>query len=314
MKYLNEFLITGGSGMVGKSFLQKIPDAIYVSSKDCDLRDPNQVSHLFEQHRPRFVIHLAAKVGGVMANMNNLGSFYYDNVMINTNVLESARIFETQKVLSCLSTCIYPDKVVYPLTENQIHNGAPHESNFSYAYTKRMIEIQSKAYNIQYGCNFICMAPNNLFGQFDNFNLEDSHVVPATIRKIYEAKLNNTRAEFWGDGTPLREFTYSKDIPEISLFLLRDYNSPNVINVGNSHEVSIKYIVDKVKEYFDYDGEVFWDKTKPMGQFRKPSSNQKLLDIGWKKESYTSLEKGLKETCEWFKMNYPNIRGIKNTK
>tara|TARA_R110002074_G_scaffold191886_2_gene357750 strand:+ start:123 stop:599 length:477 start_codon:yes stop_codon:yes gene_type:complete len=158
------------------------------------------------------------------------------------------------------------------------------------------------------------MAPNNLFGQFDNFNLEDSHVVPATIRKIYEAKLNNTRAEFWGDGTPLREFTYSKDIPEISLFLLRDYNSPNVINVGNSHEVSIKYIVDKVKEYFDYDGEVFWDKTKPMGQFRKPSSNQKLLDIGWKKESYTSLEKGLKETCEWFKMNYPNIRGIKNTK
>ena len=311
MKYLNDFLITGGSGMVGKSFLDKLPNAIYVSSKQYDLRDPIQANNMFEEYRPRFVIHLAARVGGVLANMNNLGSFYYDNVMINTNVLESARIFETEKLLSCLSTCIYPDQVTYPLTEDQIHNGAPHKSNFSYAYTKRMIEIQSKAYKEQYGCNFISMAPNNLFGQYDNFSLEGSHVIPAMIRKIYEAKLNNTRAEFWGDGTPLREFTYSKDIPDISLFLLDKYDSPDVINVGNSHEVSIKYVVSKVQEYFNYDGEIFWDTTKPMGQFRKPSSNKKLLDLGWQEENYTSMEKGLKETCEWFIMNYPsNIRGI----
>lgn len=310
MKYLNDFLITGGSGMVGKSFLNKLPNAIYVSSKQHDLRDPVQANNMFEEYRPRFVIHLAARVGGVLANMNNLGSFYYDNVMMNTNVLESARIFETEKLISCLSTCIYPDQVTYPLTEDQIHNGAPHQSNYSYAYTKRMIEIQSKAYKEQYGCNFISMAPNNLFGQFDNFSLEGSHVIPAMIRKIYEAKLNNTRAEFWGDGTPLREFTYSKDIPDISLFLLDKYDSPDVINVGNSHEVSIKYVVSKVKEYFDFDGEIFWDTTKPMGQFRKPSSNKKLLDLGWKEEDYTSMEKGLKETCEWFIVNYPNIRGM----
>jgi GDP-L-fucose synthase len=310
MKYLNDFLITGGSGMVGKSFLNKLPNAIYVSSKQYDLRDPVQTNNMFEEYRPRFVIHLAARVGGVLANMNNLGSFYYDNVMINTNVLESARVFETEKLLSCLSTCIYPDQVTYPLTEDQIHNGAPHQSNFSYAYTKRMIEIQSKAYKEQYGCNFISMAPNNLFGQFDNFSLKGSHVIPAMIRKIYEAKLNNTRAEFWGDGTPLREFTYSKDIPDVSLFLLEKYNSPDVINVGNSHEVSIEYVVSKVQEYFDFDGEIFWDTTKPMGQFRKPSSNKKLLDLGWKADDYTSMEKGLKETCEWFIMNYPNIRGM----
>jgi GDP-L-fucose synthase len=311
MKYLNDFLITGGSGMVGKSFLDKLPNAIYVSSKQYDLRDPIQANNMFEEYRPRFVIHLAARVGGVLANMNNLGSFYYDNVMINTNVLESARIFETEKLLSCLSTCIYPDKVTYPLTEDQIHNGTPHQSNFSYAYTKRMIEIQSKAYKAQYGCNFISMAPNNLFGQFDNFSLEGSHVIPAMIRKIYEAKLNNTRAEFWGDGTPLREFTYSQDIPDVALFLLEKYDSPDVINVGNSHEVSIKYAVSKVQEYFDFDGEIFWDTTKPMGQFRKPSSNKKLLDLGWQEENYTSMEKGLKETCEWFIMNYPNnIRGV----
>lgn len=311
MKYLNDFLITGGTGMVGKGFLDKLPNAIYVSSKQYDLRDPVQTNNMFEEYRPRFVIHLAAKVGGVLANMNNLGSFYYDNVMINTNVLESARIFEVEKLLSCLSTCIYPDQVKYPLTEDQIHNGSPHESNFSYAYTKRMIEIQSKAYKQQYGCNFISMAPNNLFGKSDNFSLEGSHVIPAMIRKIYEAKLNNTRAEFWGDGTPLREFTYYKDIPDISLFLLEKYDSPDVINVGNSHEVSIRYAVGKVQEYFDYDGEIFWNRTKPMGQFRKPSSNKKLLDLGWKEENYTSMEKGLKETCEWFIMNYPNnIRGI----
>ena len=269
MKYLNDFLITGGTGMVGKSFLDKLPNAIYISSKQYDLRDPVQTNNMFEEYRPRFVIHLAARVGGVLANMNNLGSFYYDNVMINTNVLESARIFETEKLLSCLSTCIYPDKVTYPLT-----------------------------------------APNNLFGQFDNFSLEGSHVIPAMIRKIYEAKLNNTRAEFWGDGTPLREFTYSKDIPDVSLFLLEKYDSPDVINVGNSHEVSIEYVVSKVQEYFDFDGEIFWDTTKPMGQFRKPSSNEKLLDLGWKAEDYTSMEKGLKETCEWFIINYPNIRGM----
>ena len=296
--------------MVGKSFLNKIPNAIYVSSSQYDLRDPVQTSNMFEEYRPRFVIHLAARVGGVLANMNNLGSFYYDNVMINTNVLESARVFETEKLLSCLSTCIYPDQVTYPLTEEQIHNGTPHQSNFSYAYSKRMIEIQSKAYNEQYGCNFISMAPNNLFGKYDNFSLEGSHVIPAIIRKIYEAKINNTRAEFWGDGTPLREFTYSNDIPDVSLFLLEKYNSPDVINVGNCNEVSIKFAVNKVKEYFDYDGEIYWDTTKPMGQFRKPSSNKKLLDLGWQESNYTSMEKGLKETCEWFIMNYPNIRGI----
>jgi len=311
MKYLNDFLITGGSGMVGKSFLDKLPNAIYISSEQYDLRDPVQASNMFEEYRPRFVIHLAARVGGVLANMNNLGSFYYDNVMMNTNVLESARIFETEKLISCLSTCIYPDQVTYPLTEDQIHNGAPHQSNYSYAYTKRMIEIQSRAYKEQYGCNFISMAPNNLFGQFDNFSLEGSHVIPAMIRKIYEAKLNNTRAEFWGDGTPLREFTYSQDIPDVALFLLEKYDSPDVINVGNSHEVSIKYAVSKVQEYFDFGGEIFWDTTKPMGQFRKPSSNKKLLDLGWQEENYTSMEKGLKETCEWFIMNYPNnIRGV----
>lgn len=310
MKYLNEFLITGGSGMVGNSFKKVLPDAIYVSSKDCNLTSQEETSDLFLKHKPKYVIHLAARVGGVMANMNNLGSFYYDNVMMNTNVLECSRVHGVKKLISCLSTCIYPDKVEYPLSEDKIHLGPPHQSNYSYAYTKRMIEVQSRAYREQYGCDFICMSPNNLYGTHDNFDLENSHVIPAIIRKIYEAKLNNKKAIFWGDGTPLREFTYADDIPEISLYLLENYNNSSAINVGNTKEISIKQVVDMVARYFNFDGEILWDTTKPMGQIRKPSDNSKFISLGWSNNRYTKFEIGLKETCKWFTINYPNVRGV----
>lgn len=296
--------------MVGNSFKKVLPDAIYVSSEDCNLTSQQETSELFLKYKPKYVIHLAARVGGVMANMNNLGSFYYDNVMMNTNVLECSRVNGVKKLISCLSTCIYPDKVEYPLSEDKIHLGPPHQSNYSYAYTKRMIEVQSRAYREQYGCDFICMSPNNLYGTHDNFDLENSHVIPAIIRKIYEAKLNNKKAIFWGDGTPLREFTYSDDIPEISLYLLENYSNSSAINVGNTKEISIKQVVDMVANYFDFDGEVFWDTTKPMGQIRKPSDNNKFVSLGWNNDRYTKFEIGLKETCKWFTMNYPNVRGV----
>ena len=309
--YLNEYLITGGSGMVGKSFEKLLPDAVFISSGDYDLRKNSQVSEMFEKYKPQKVIHLASRVGGVLANMTHLGEFYYDNIMINTNVLENCRVHGVEKVISCLSTCIYPDKVIYPLTEEQIHNGPPHVSNYTYAYTQRMIEIQSKAYREQYGCNFICISPNNLFGKYDNFDLENSHVIPAIIRKIYDAKKENKGVTFWGDGSPLREFTYVDDIPEICLFLMDNYDSSDAINIGNTGEISIKEIVNKVSHYFNFDNEVQWDKSKPNGQFRKPSDNSKLLSLGWDESKYSNFDDSLDETCRWFEKNYPNIRGIK---
>jgi GDP-L-fucose synthase len=174
-----------------------------------------------------------------------------------------------------------------------------------------MVDVMSRAYRQQYGCNFITAIPNNLYGENDNFDLENSHVLPALIRKIWEAKINNQHSvEVWGDGSPLREFTYSEDIVKILIFLLENYNESEPINIGNTEEYSIKEVVQLLCELLNYDGKINWNINKPNGQYRKPSSNKKLLDLGWEKENYTSLKQGLKKTCDWFIINYPNVRGI----
>ena len=306
---MNNVLITGGSGMVGNAVKNILPDAIYVSSKDYNLLKEDQVENMFNTYRPEYVIHLAARVGGVKANHDNLGSFFIENCRMNVNVLDAAHRHNVKKMLSLLSTCVYPAKATYPLTEEQINNGEPHHTNFAYAYAKRMLDVQSRAYRKQYGCNFITAIPNNLFGEYDYFDLEDSHVIPAIIRKIYEAKNFNKNPVFWGDGVALREFTYSKDLARILLFLLENYDDENPINVGCTIEYSILEIVDLVAEIFDYKGAIQWDKNKPSGQYRKPSSNRKLLNLGWRNDHYTEFKIALHETCKWFEKNYPKVRG-----
>lgn len=276
-------LVTGGSGMVGNALKEFIPNAFFVSSENCDLTSENDTKYMFKHLKPTKVIHLAAKVGGVKANMEQLGQFYTENIKINTNVLHYSMVYKVEKVISLLSTCIYPDIVSYPLTEEQIHNGPPHSSNFAYAHAKRMIDIQSRAYRKQYGCNFITAVPNNLFGEHDNFDLNDSHVIPAIIRKIYDSKQKNNDITLWGDGTPLREFTYSKDLAEILLFLLENYNDEAPINVGNTNEYTIKNIAELIANKMNFNGKIYWDDSKPNGQYKKPSSNKKLINIGWTK-------------------------------
>jgi len=303
-------MVTGGSGMVGHALQKLIPDAVFLSSKDGDLRSLKDVEEIFCLHKPHTVIHLAARVGGLKANMDYLGEFYYDNILINTNVLEACRKFQAKKVISVLSTCVYPDNPRYPLTEEQIHNGPPHSSNYPYAHVKRMLDVQSRAYRDQYGCNFTTIVPNNLFGTHDNFHLENSHVLPAIIRKVYEARKNKTSAVFWGDGLPLREFTFSNDLARIIMFLLEHYNAREPINVGNIQQISIKEIVDMVSEIYNFQGEIIWDTTAPTGQLKKPSTNKKLIQLGWKQEDYTDFCVALKEVCEWFENKYPNVRGI----
>ncbi len=302
-------LITGGSGMVGNSLKQLIPDAFYISSENCDLTSEQDTRYMFKHLKPTKVIHLAAKVGGVKANSEQVGQFYTDNIRINTNVLHYSMIYKVEKVLSLLSTCIYPDIVSYPLTEEQIHNGPPHESNFGYAYAKRMIDIQSRAYRKQYGCNFITAVPNNLFGEHDNFDLNNSHVIPAMIRKMYDAKKNNEDVILWGDGTPLREFTYSKDLAQILLFLLDSYNDEMPINIGNTKQYTIKQIAELISIKIGFNNKIVWDSLKPNGQFKKPSDNSKLLNLGFS-NNYTDIDIALTNVCNWYKLNYPNIRGI----
>lgn len=306
----SKVLVTGGTGMIGSALQSLLKSARYVSSSECDLRDATATNRLFEESRPEFVIHLAAKVGGVKANTDYIGDFFLDNILINTNVIEASRRCGVKKVISILSTCVYPDEVVYPLTEDQVHAGRPHSSNFGYAHAKRMLDVQSRAYRQQHGCNFITAIPNNLFGSYDNFHLENSHVIPAIIRKMHEANLNGEDIVLWGDGSPLREFTYSNDLANILLFLLENYDAPEPINVGNTQEISIKDVAEMIAEISDFKGKIIWDTSKPMGQYRKPSDNSKLIKLGWKQEYYTDLRKSLTETYKWVILNYPNIRGM----
>jgi len=300
------FIITGGTGMVGSAFKNILPHAEYITRE--------KFHNLNYSIAEKSVIHLAARVGGVKANMDYMSDFFQENSTINKTILDYAHKGGAKKVVSLLSTCVYPDfpYVNYPLTEEQLHLGPPHDSNYGYAYAKRMVDVMSRAYRQQYGCNFITAIPNNLYGENDNFDLENSHVIPALIRKVWEAKINNQKyIQCWGDGKPLREFTYSEDVAKILIFLLNHYEDPDPINIGNTEEYSIKQVVEIICDLLEYKGDVVWQLDKPSGQFRKPSSNQKLLDLGWKKKDYTSLEEGLKKTCEWFKINYPNVRGVK---
>jgi len=306
-----KILVTGGSGMIGHALKEIIPDATFIDSKMYDLRNQLDVNYLFMDESPDQIIHLAAKVGGVKANTENLGSFYYDNIMINTNVLEAARKYKAKKVLSFLSTCVYPDEVVYPLTEEQIHKGSPHLSNYAYAYAKRMLDIQSQAYRDQYGCNFVTVVPNNLFGEHDNFDLENSHLVPAIIRKVYDAKEGNKDVVLWGDGKALREFTYSKDLAKIVLLLLDKHEVREPINIGNTEEYSVKEVAEIIANIMEFDGNIIWDTTQAAGQHRKPSDNSNLIKLGWKASEFTPFAEALENICKWFIKNYPNVRGVK---
>ena len=303
-------LVTGGSGMVGSALREFVPSALFLSSADCDFKNSSKTFELFDNFRPSYVFHLASRVGGVKANFDYIGEFYYENVMINGNVLEAARRSGVKKLVSLLSTCIFPADANYPLTEDQIHHGQPHETNYGYAYAKRMLDVQSRSYRQQYQCNFITASPNNLYGENDNFHLEQSHVLPAIIRKIHEAKIFDKEVVLWGDGSPLREFTHSQDIAKVLLFLMKNYNEKDPINIGSTEEISIRSAAEIIARELEYEGNIIWDVSKPAGQARKPSSSIKMDALGWPQENYIKFEEGIKRTCSWFKNNYPKIRGI----
>ena len=264
--------------MLGSAFEGE--NIVKTNSREFDLTNLTDALNMLRKYHPTHVIHLAAKVGGIKANMQNMADFYRDNILINTNVLEAARIYKVEKVLSLMSTCVYPDKNQFPLQEASLHDGNPHVSNYGYAYAKRMLDVQTRAYRQQYGCNFITAIPNNLFGEHDNFDLENSHVIPAIIRKIHEAKKNNKSVVLWGDGSPMREFTYSKDMAKALMFVLENYRDGSPINVGNTQEYSIKEVALTISNIMGFDGEIGWDTSKPSGQYRKPSSGAKLEKLG----------------------------------
>ncbi|GAB5584304.1 GDP-L-fucose synthase [Prionailurus iriomotensis] len=246
-------------------------------------RDAAQTRALFEKVRPTHVIHLAAMVGGLFRNIKYNLDFWRKNIHINDNVLHSAFEVGVRKVVSCLSTCIFPDKTTYPIDETMIHNGPPHNSNFGYSYAKRMIDVQNRAYFQQHGCTFTAVIPTNVFGPHDNFNIEDGHVLPGLIHKVHLAKTDLARLFIW---------------------VLREYDEvePIILSVGEEDEVSIQEAAEAVVEAMDFRGEVTSD-----GQFKKTASNGKLRTY-LPDFRFTPFKQAVKETCAWFTHNYEQAR------
>ena len=306
-------LVTGGTGLIGMA-LQNIvklknENWIFLSSKDCDLRNLQETEKIFIKYNPDKVIHLAAKVGGLYANEYFKADFFNDNVNINQNVLSMCFKYKVKKVVSCLSTCIFPDKINYPIDETMIHLGPPHFSNYGYAYAKRMIDISNKVYHEQYNCNFTSIIPTNIFGENDNYNLQDSHVIPGLIHKCYLAQLNNEPFVIKGTGLPLRQFIYSQDLAKLILWTLEEYNEiePIILSVNESEEISIKEVVNNIVKEFDFKGSIIWDINYSDGQYKKTASNKKLLKY-LPEFQFTPFNKAIKSSVKWFKQNYSKIR------
>lgn len=302
---MNRILVTGGYGLVGSEFKS---DKYYrLSSEETDLRISSDVDLLLSENNFDGLVHCAGKVGGIAANMNYKGEYFYENVMINTNIIESSRKNNIKNLVAFLSTCVFPDKVEYPLTESKIHLGPPHFSNDAYAYAKRMSDVQIRAYKEQYGLNYKSVIPTNIYGPNDNYNIENGHVIPSLIHKCYLARENKTPLTIWGSGNPLREFIFSKDIAKLTEWVLYNYNENEPIILSTSEEIPIKNVVDIIVEIMNFKGDIIFDSSKPDGQFRKPSDNTKIKNY-LPDFKFTTLYDGLKETIEYFENNYNIIR------
>lgn len=310
-------MVTGGSGLVGAAIRQYILETgardneewVYLASQDGDLRSRKDCEAIFEKHKPTHVIHLAAKVGGLFANMAQKVEFFRENILINDNVMECCRIYKVQKLVSFLSTCIFPDKTTYPIDETMLHDGPPHTSNEGYAYAKRLIDTMNRAYAEEYGCNFTSIIPTNIYGPYDNFSIQNGHVIPGLIHKCYLAKKNNTPFTIWGSGTPLRQFIYNRDLAELTVWVMREYHDPTPItlSVDEEQEVPIKDVALAVAKALQFDGEVIFDTSKADGQFKKTASNKKLRTYR-PDYQFTPIEEGIQKACDWFVENYDTAR------
>ena len=310
-------LVTGGTGLVGKA-IESVVNAdgatenetwIFAGSSYGDLREKDQCVAMFNKYKPTHVIHLAAMVGGLFKNLKYKVEFYRENILINDNVMECCKDFAVTKLVSCLSTCIFPDKTTYPIDETMVHSGPPHSSNAGYAYAKRMIDVMNNCYHDEYGCNFTSIIPTNVYGPNDNYSIEDGHVIPGLIHKCYLAKNNNTDLTIWGTGTPLRQFIFSHDLARLTVWVMRSYHSPDpiILSVGEEDEISIGDVARAVAEGMDFKGNIIFDTTKSDGQYKKTASNKKLREL-YPEFQFTPIQEGLRQSCQWFEANYETAR------
>ena len=294
---MDNVLVTGGTGLVGKHLNDILPDAVYVSSKDYNLLDYQQVRVMMDDYKPSVVIHLAARVGGIMDNIKYPVDYLEENILINTNVLKVCHEFSVEKVIAILSTCIYPDKVEnYPMVEKDLFNGPPTPTNFSYGFAKRCMAAHIDSYVKQYDKKWNYLIPCNLYGEYDKYEEHNSHFVSALIKKIYEA---DDEIELWGTGKPLRQFMYGGDLAKVIKYII-DNGVMGNFNVAPNWVYSINEIANITKKACGKDELVVnYDNTKPDGQFRKDVDSSKLLSV-LKNFQFTKLEEGVKKVYDNF--------------
>ena len=316
MNKTSKIYIAGHRGLVGSAIVKNLQqkgytNLVYRTHLELDLLNQNAVAEFFESEKPEYVILAAAKVGGIVANNTYRADFIYENLQIQNNVIYQSYIHKVKKLLFLGSTCIYPKNAPQPMPEDCLLTDTLEYTNEPYAIAKIAGIKMCESYNIQYGTNFISVMPTNLYGPNDNFDLETSHVLPALLRKIHEAKLNNTpKVEIWGSGNPRREFLYSEDMADACVFLLenRDFNDTydkdtkeirnTHINIGTGEDISIKELAYLIKDIVGYTGELYFNTQKPDGTMIKLTDPSKLHSLGWKHK--VELEDGIKRVYEWY--------------
>lgn len=311
----DKVIVTGGAGFLGQSVVKKLLEAGFDPSKivvprkaDIDLTKEANVIKLYEDHKPDIVVHLAAEVGGIGANMENPGRFFYANMAMGLNLVEQARIHNINKFVFVGTACAYPKFCPSPFKEEDLWNGYPEETNAPYGVAKKAIYLMLEAYQQQYGLKSAVLIPVNLYGPNDNFNPASSHVVPALIRKCVAAKENKQPfIECWGTGSATRDFLYVDDAADGIVEAVLKIDSPIPINLGSGSEIRIKDLIYKIAQYCEYTGEIRWNSSKPDGQPRRllDISKAKTL-LGW--EPKQNFDDGLRQTVEWYKHNIENCR------
>jgi len=307
-------LITGGGGLVGQA-MQKIQDEyifddyqfVFPSRQDYDLLNMLQVESMMTDVKPDWVIHLAANVGGLYKNMNHKVQMLEDNLLMNYNVLRSCHEANVQNFIGCLSTCVFPDDVMYPIDETMLHSGAPHSSNDAYAHAKRMLEIHCNAYNQMYDRNYNCIIPTNVYGPHDNYNLEDSHVIPGLIHRCYIAKRDGKPFVVRGTGQVLRQFIHAEDLARATLQLMDKIDQDNVIIADTEEEVAIEDIARLIAKEFDHVDDMIFDDTYSDGQYKKTADNTKMMNL-LPDFKFLDINIGVRDTIKHFIENYDTIR------
>lgn len=307
MEKNSKIYIAGHKGLVGSAIVRKLQEEnfnnlIFKTHAELDLENQQAVKYFFEKEKPDYVFLAAAKVGGINANNTKRAEFIYDNLMVQNNVIHSSYLFGVKKLMFLGSSCIYPKFAPQPMKEEYLLDGKLEPTNEPYAIAKIAGIKMCEAYNAQYGSNFISVMPTNLFGPNDNFDLENSHVLPALIKKFYDAKKNNLpTVTLWGSGTPKREFLYIDDMADACLYLMENYNNIAIVNIGRGEDISIIDLANLIEKILEFDCKIIFDNSKPDGTPRKLLDVSKINSIGWKAK--ISLEDGIRKTIDWYAAN-----------